>query len=427
MGLFSLNNILLEQDNTHSSKDVIDIDNIGYMSAAIRETSFVQEGYDAILEMNAFYCNAEKEFYHKILESCGDDHIINEGFSDFFNSIKKIIKKFIDWIKKVFKEFAAKLAAIVQSEKYIKKHKDLFNKFDKEDEFDFKGYKFTNISTGNVPLAEAHNMFVQSGAQIKNATVSLNFSDIFSGDSGKYYDFKAANAGGANKLNSWDIADTESNRDDEIERRKEATKNANDAIEKMINDTNDANDEFYEYFRGVVLGMQDKKLDSKEFTDECFRVFRNGESDPETITVDYNFVQDTYNDFNKYKDTIKEIDKKKNEMIKDYEDLEKHLDKLIKYNASTHNPEIGSGGRTFTSGSISNITLGLSSDKIVYDSSTTDKMSSLLKVYSSRVNQMCQIHTQAFSAKLEAAKDSYKQDKQILNKAIQQILKHSKD
>ena len=55
MGLFSLNNILLEQDTTHSSKDVIDIDNIGYMSAAIRETSFVQEGYDAILEMNAFY------------------------------------------------------------------------------------------------------------------------------------------------------------------------------------------------------------------------------------------------------------------------------------------------------------------------------------------------------------------------------------
>ena len=52
-------------------------------------------------------------------------------------------------------------------------------------------------------------------------------------------------------------------------------------------------------------------------------------------------------------------------------------------------------------------------------------MQSWLKIQSSKVNQMCQIHTQAFSAKLEAAKDCFKQDKQILNKAIQKILKRS--
>ena len=38
---------------------------------------------------------------------------------------------------------------------------------------------------------------------------------------------------------------------------------------------------------------------------------------------------------------------------------------------------------------------------------------------------MCTIHTQAFTAKLEAAKDCFKQDKKILYKALQQVVKRS--
>ena len=48
MGLFSLNKILLENDNT-SSSSAIDIDNIGYVDNDVQRHSFVQEGYDAIL------------------------------------------------------------------------------------------------------------------------------------------------------------------------------------------------------------------------------------------------------------------------------------------------------------------------------------------------------------------------------------------
>lgn len=101
MGLLSLNNILLENDNSTSSS-IIDIDNIGYVDNDVQRHSFVQEGYDAILEMNAFYCNAE-EFYTKVMGSYGDNNIINESFSDFFNKIKDIIKKFIEWIRKYSK------------------------------------------------------------------------------------------------------------------------------------------------------------------------------------------------------------------------------------------------------------------------------------------------------------------------------------
>ena len=423
MGLFSLNNILLESDNTYNKS--INIDDIGYMDEVIREVSFVQEGYDAILEMNAYYCNAEKEFFYRIRESAGDNFIINEGFSDFFNKIKAIIKKFIDWVKKVFKEFAAKLAALVQSEKYIKKHKDLLNKFNSEDEFEFQGYKFTEITGSSIPLSNAVDAFNAKNGQ-GGFMPTVNLGNIFKGDStGDYYKFTKDASAGTADLDAWDIADDEGNRDTELTRRKKATEKINQTLSDEISDMTNKNEDFYDEFRAYVLNQSGKKLDSKEFSDECFKVFRNGEDSTESITIDYNFVQDSYRNFDKYKDTIKDIEKKKNEMIKDYEDLEKHLDKLIKYNKETHKMEADKVvGRDFTKGSLNNLDLA-GPTGLIYDSSTTDRLQSLMKVYSARVNQMCQIHTQAFSAKLEAAKDCFKQDKQILNKAIQQILKRS--
>ena len=417
MGLFSLNNILLEQDNTHSSREVIDIDNIGYMSAAIRETSFVQEGYDAILEMNAFYCNAEKEFYHKILESCGDDHIINEGFNEFFDNIKKIIKKFIEWIKKIFKEFAAKLAGLVQSEKYIKKHKDLFNKFSSEDEFEFQGYKFTHVDTSTIPLANADDVFAAGSEDPSKANnySYLNFSKYFkSANEGDYY----------NKVSDTGNIGFDNINDNEATRRKAATEKINKLISDDIDAITDNNEDFYEYFRGRVLGKTEK-LDSKEFSDECFKIFRDDSDSTSSITIDYNFVHEAYRRFDKYKDTTKAIEKLKNDIVKDYEDLEKRLDKMIKYNKDSHKLDITNdvGRGSYTTDNLKRI--DFSDVHQLYDSSTADRMSSLLKVYSARVNQMCQIHTQAFTAKLDACKDCFKQDKQILNKAIQHILKRS--
>lgn len=417
MGLFSLNNILLEQDTTHSNRDVIDIDNIGYMSAAIRETSFVQEGYNAILEMNAFYCNAEKEFYHKILESCGDDHIINEGFNEFFDNIKKIIKKFIEWIKKIFKEFAAKLAGLVQSEKYIKKHKDLFNKFSSEDEFEFQGYKFTHVDTSTIPLANADDVFAagETEANKTNNYSYLNFSKYFKNDeAGTYY----------NTVPDITNISFDNVNDNEATRRKVATEKINKAISDDIDAITDNNEDFYEYFRGRVLGKTEK-LDSKEFSDECFKIFRDDSDSTSSITIDYNFVHEAYRRFDKYKDTTKAIEKLKNDIVKDYEDLEKRLDKMIKYNKDSHKLDITSdvGRGSYTTDNLKRI--DFSNVHQLYDSSTADRMSSLLKVYSARVNQMCQIHTQAFTAKLDACKDCFKQDKQILNKAIQHILKRS--
>lgn len=424
MGLFSLNNILLENDNTTPSS-AIDIDNIGYVDNNVQRHSFVQEGYDAILEMNAFYCNAEKEFYTKVMGSYGDSNIINESFSDFFNKIKDIIKKFIEWIKKVFKEFVAKLAALVGSEKYIKKNAKLLNKFNSEDEFEFQGYKYTHIeSYDGIPQAKAVDAFTGSaGATIggTNGIGYLSFAGNFTNTDDGYYDFDT----GMNKR--FDDLDANTKADKaEIDRRKAATEKINSDLSKRIDDISDKNEDFYEAFRGIVIGKANEKFDSREFTEELFRIFRDDSDSTSSITIDSGFVNDAYRRFDKYKDVVKAIEKNKNDMVKDYEDLEKYLDKMIKYNNDTHKLDITtSGGRQYASDNLGRIGFGMTATDYIYDSSTADKMQSLLKVYSARVSQMCQIHTQAFSAKLEAAKDCFKQDKQILNKAIQKILKRS--
>ena len=410
MGLFSLNNILLENDNSTSSS-VIDIDNIGYVDNDVQRHSFVQEGYDAILEMNAFYCNAEKEFYTKVMGSYGDSNIINESFSDFFNKIKDIIKKFIEWIKKVFKEFVAKLAALVGSEKYIKKNAKLLNKFGSEDEFEFQGYKYTNIDNVSMPVAAALDMF--------NGTIGQEnfFSDIVS----QHLKSSSADDYYGTKAEKW--KDVDGFDDTERNRRADVTNKLNQALSKSIDTLNDSLDDYYEAFRGRVLG-ETKKYDSKEFTDRLFEVFRDDSDSTSSITIDSNFVIDAHRRFDKYKDTIKNIEKTQKDIIKDYEDLEKQLDKLIKYNKTNMTVDFNDNfSRSYTSTQIDKLNnLG---DNVIYSSSTVDKMQSWLKIQSSKVNQMCQIHTQAFSAKLEAAKDCFKQDKQILNKAIQKILKRS--
>jgi hypothetical protein len=410
MGLFSLNNILLENDNS-TSFSVIDIDNIGYVDNDVQRHSFVQEGYDAILEMNAFYCNAEKEFYTKVMGSYGDSNIINESFSDFFNKIKDIIKKFIEWIKKVFKEFVAKLAALVGSEKYIKKNAKLLNKFGSEDEFEFQGYIYTNIDNVSMPVAAALDMFNGTVGQ-ENFFKDIIDNHLKSDSADDYYGTKAE---------KWNAADGFD--DVERKRRADVTDKLNQALGKSIDTLNDSLDDYYEAFRGRVLG-ETKKYDSKEFTDRLFEIFRDDSDSTSSITIDSNFVMDAHRRFDKYKDTIKNIEKTQKDIIKDYEDLEKQLDKLIKYNKTNMTVDFNDNfSRNYTStqiGKLNNL-----DDNVIYSSSTVDKMQSWLKIQSSKVNQMCQIHTQAFSAKLEAAKDCFKQDKQILNKAIQKILKRS--
>lgn len=419
MSLFSLNNILLEEDNYHSSNNdnIIDIDNIGYLDKNIAQYSFVREGYAFILEMNENYINAEKTFISNILGSYGDDNIINESFDGFFNKIKEIIDKFIQWIKKTFKTFVTKINALFNSEKYLKKNSKLLQKFESQDEFEFNGYEFTNIDNTNIPAANALDAFT-SDEQGKGY-----FDNIYNGvrTSSDDWDDSIKN----------DIPD-DPNDTDNVERKRasKAAEMMNKALQTNIDNLNDNLEDFYDTFRGKVL--EKEKIDNSDYSEELFKIFRNDDTQPSNITIDNLFVQEAYRRFDKYKDTIKSIEKVQKDMIKDYEALEHHLDKLIKLNKETDPKKYNSfeinaysGARGYVSTQIGALGSVQNDGKLYDKNATFDKMNSYLKIQSSKVNQMCAIHTQAFTAKLEAAKDCFNQDKKILYKALERIVKRS--
>lgn len=402
MSLFSLDNILLNESNnsTSSSSSSIDISDIGYLDNELNNHSFVQEGYDFILEMGRDYMNAEKTFYYNILGSYGDDNIITESFSGFFDKIKDIIKKFIEWIKKIFKEFVLKMNALFSNEKYIKKNHKLLNKFESQDEFEYNGYTFTNIDNVSVPASKALSAFENTSGAGYLSTDNWYENDSLAIDNDSLKDA-----------------------------RKDQTTKLNTSLDKKLDELNDGLEDFYETFRGTVINKSEK-YDSSEYSEVLFMFFRDEDDSPSDITIDSSYVLEAYRRFDKYKETIKSIEKTQKEIIKDYEALEKHLDKLIKMNKADNKLSIDSTVNTYASGEIDILTSSSKSgtslaDKTIYDKSTFDKMNNYLKVQSSKVNQMCSIHTQAFTAKLEAAKDQFKQDKKILYKALGKIIGRS--
>lgn len=408
MSLFSLDNILLNESSTIDKS--INIDNIGYADIELKNYSFVQEGYDFILEIGRDYMNAEKAFYTEVLGSYGDDEIITESFDGFFNKIKDIIRKFIEWIKKIFKEFVVKINSLFSSEKYIKKNQKLLNKFESQDEFEFNGYEFTYIESSNVPQANACEIFDSASNFNNGITQSLT------GNKGvNWNSYKTV----VNNMNIED--DTTSTIRDNI------TTTLNNNLDTMTDELND-HDDLLDKFRALVINKSNDKIDSSDFPNELFMIFRNGEDTPSDITIDSTYVMEAYRRFDKYKDVVKAIEKNQKAIIKDYEALEKYLDKFIKLNKEGKSQKISSdlsSSNDFVSRQINYIGGNELNDLQVFNTSTYDKLRNYYKKWSTIVNQMCTIHTQAFTAKLEAAKDCFKQDKKILYKALQQIVKRS--
>lgn len=408
MSLFSLDNILLNESSTINKS--INIDNIGYADIELKNYSFVQEGYDFILEIGRDYMNAEKAFYTEVLGSYGDDEIITESFDGFFNKIKDIIRKFIEWIKKIFKEFVVKINSLFSSEKYIKKNQKLLNKFESQDEFEFNGYEFTYIESSNVPQANACEIFDSASNFNNGITQSLT------GNKGvNWNSYKTV----VNNMNIED--DTTSTIRDNI------TTTLNNNLDTMTDELND-HDDLLDMFRALVINKSNDKIDSSDFPNELFMIFRNGEDTPSDITIDSTYVMEAYRRFDKYKDVVKAIEKNQKAIIKDYEALEKYLDKFIKLNKEGKSQKISSdlsSSNDFVSKQINYIGGNELNDLQVFNTSTYDKLKNYYKKWSTIVNQMCTIHTQAFTAKLEAAKDCFKQDKKILYKALQQVIKRS--
>lgn len=318
-------------------------------------------------------------------EQTGSDDILYESvnISGIFEKIKAFFKKIIEKIHKIFHTFIAKMKS------WFGNNANFAKTYEKEvvkgwaninNDWEFKGYKFTNIML-NVEAADAFKVTVEGvGEKTKNLISDGNLADLMD----------------ANALAT----------EEDIKKAREHMDDFKDSMRKDIIDELKGNK-----LNTNVKASTSGGLDSGEFSEELFKVFRNDQDSKEDISKDDILASYggsiagmmTYiKEFDKIKtktetadkkltkgidDLIKKVDKAQNDLLKENKDKTKDADEKKQ------------------------------NEIIVQGSSLFQTMYSALS----------EISTQAFSAMLQAQKDACVQAKEIAVKVIGQSKKITKE
>lgn len=376
----------------HAFSSALAIDNLATAEAEA-SYDYMSECYAFLSGYNRSYFDASKQLYKTIMESCDSPEVIHEGFGDFFGKVKEIIKKFLAWIKKIFNKFIAKMNSMFKAEGYLKKNKNEFSKFKTEDEFEFEGYKFTNLyDGGDVPV------ITTLGLDMDNTNDTLK------------------NAFGNGTLNY-------------------------DVLKSKYDAFDDTKEDFFDAFRGKVLG-DNTDIPASQFEEECFLKFRDDSKDKSKFTITSSEVSAAYTRFDGYEKLKKSVEKTRNDIDKEYGALERYFEKSYKLSKDSFKITDYSGSHaSYVDAQKTHLGMdGYDDEKKYADTQAKGGgatkataaeqkalIESFLRARAAQVNQMSNIHGIAFSAKLTAAKDCFNQDKAILYKALSKIKGHKAD
>lgn len=327
------------------------------------EESFTAETFRFLIEMNDAFREENKIFYRTVMESGNEFEIINEGVSDFLAKIKEIIAKFIKFIKSLFERFSVLFHKMVGSDKYLIKNADKLTAFDNVDNFEINGYNFT--IEGSIPVANALAAFNEDFLKIN-------------------FDFK------------------------EGEEIQSAIQNQYDKFTSEL-------ENMYDEFRAQVIG-QDGYISQEDYGEELFAVYRDGQTSTSVIEVNSAKVSECYHRFKNYKEIEKDIKKIQTQLEKDYKEIESKVKKMVTSvrdkESNTLNVSVDSNYAEVKDFKLKN--------------SEMNTLDMFIKAKADQIMQMSNIHSMAFSYKLDAVRDCYKQDKNILYKALNQIAKNHK-
>ena len=336
--------------------------NISKLATLDLDESYMIKTINFINESNREFTDSKITLYKALSESAGEQGVILESFSDFFSKVKDIIDKFLAFMKSLFSRFITQLMSMVNSDKYIKKHKDDLRSFGPGDEFDIDGYNFT-FSPG-IPKVEPMMGF----------------------DSDLFKDLYNATVDG--KINSTKM------------------KSANSSISYT---------DSYDQLRASVIGKDGTSIYAEDFAEELFKVFRDDDMSTSDITIDSSKVNESLRRFTDYKKTKSIVEKDNKEIQKKYDDLKKQVKEITKRNGDLEKTVFD------TRMANSNITLddSLSGTTIPGDLLTQIDVYTKKKV--DQIQEVSNIHALAFSAKLDALKCCYKQDRAILYTALSKV------
>ena len=269
------------------------------------------------------------------VEQCGSDRMFYEAvdFGGIVNSIKKFFQKIIEKIHKIFHTFIAKMASwFGSSEAFAKKYeKEIIDNWNKvSNDWEFKGYKFTNTITGkgsNIK-GDAKNTF-EGTKEIKDF---LNAKDEST--------FTAAMDKLVKKKNGDAEADT--THSGQMEKGGDMLAKVDAARDKFDNLKNNIREKIVTAMKeasGIRGALQasfnidninDGGFDAKEYTQELFKVFRNDKDSAEELKLSDlgSTAHETVaflKDFPKIKTEIEEAEKA---MTKSIQDLINAIDKV---------------------------------------------------------------------------------------------------
>ena len=344
------------------------VNNNNLVISSTIEESYFGNALNFITECNRELKVYQKELYVNILESGEDYDIINESFSSFFGKIKQIIDKFLRYIKSLVDRFILNLNRFIKNDKYILKYKTELAKYDSDKhDFRFEGYNYT--FSDDIPSIEAKAVFNKD-------FIELDFDDIMKLDSPE-----------------------------------EITAAINKQHSKL---KNELKTDRYDVFRQEVIGA-DRPIEAADFADELFMVYRDGAMGKDDIVTTSKFIHESLARFQSYKQLEASVKKTKDKIEREYNEVKKSVENMIYRNKDKDiNKLLSIEIRGDYDGA--NTPIHLSSEAMT-------NVDLFIKSKIQEITQLSSIHALAFSYKLDAIAESYKQDKQVLYRALNNILK----
>lgn len=334
------------------------------------ETSNIDLDYQILSYLNNLnedYTSSVKTFYKSLSESNGESCVIHETYAEFFTVIKNLIEKFLKFIKTLFDNFVTKLSQLVQGDRAILKNQDKLRNYSIPFDTDGFNYSFDDM----VPMIDAYEQINIPLVNNHTGKININIKN--------------------NKVST------------------DATKQAIDSVyDKFIAHIDRG---YYDSFRGKVL-RHDGSILEKDYNNECFKKYRSNATSPVTIVVDSIYISTAIDRIKNYKSFINSVQKTKEKIEDDYKKIINNLSTLIKPNSTEISSTLRNIEVTTDSGKPADIVIS-------YDALMA--LNKYTKAVTRQIQEMMNIHSIAFTAKMTAIKDQYIQDRRILNRVLSKI------
>ena len=325
--------------------------------------SYFLEGLNFLSQLRKEKTVQEAKLYRVMAEAGNNLWVVHEGFGDFFQWVKDFIKKVINFFKRLLAKFWVRINSLFGRDKYIENNKDQLREFGSEHEFDIKGYKFT-IKDG-IPTLDPIN-------EIEDTLSKL-------------------------------IADADPNSNDKSYK----IKKKNDLKQAYIDFQEDKDKLNKE--RGSILG-ENGPIDDSDWKDALFEKFRDGDREKITITVTSSVVTESLTNFTNYDKMKSKTEKQRDNVEKAYNRIQKKFDELAEKAKNLAGENV----------SVSDFVDDNASERADEDKIFT--ISAFARDISNHLEEISNLHVMAFTAKLDAIKDRYHQDKSIIYGAFKKIL-----